>query len=280
MKKKMFSMLTGILLSVSLVACGNATGDTNNQTSEGAVVQTESAGELSDGTVQTTKGLIHGNEKDGIYSYLGVQYAEAKERFVPATGVAAWEGVREADSYGKISYHGTVVAMRGSNGADNDNNVQNLNIWTPGVNDNEKRPVMVWLHGGGFSTGSANESQYNGANLSKSGDVVVVGVNHRLNAFGHLDLSAYDEKYQYSANVGIMDIQMALEWIQENIEVFGGDSENVTLFGQSGGGAKILSMMTSPYAKGLFDAEQMRAFHDLYVKTLEGIVSLFDLHFA
>ena len=74
---------------------------------------------------------------------------------------------------------------------------------------------MVWLHGGGFSTGSANESQYNGANLSKSGDVVVVGVNHRLNAFGHLDLSAYDEKYQYSANVGIMDIQMALEWIQE-----------------------------------------------------------------
>ncbi len=253
MKKKIFSMLTGVLLSFSLVACGTVAGNTNNQTSEDTAVQAERTEEVPNGTVQTTKGLIHGNEKDGIYSYLGVQYAEAKERFVPATEVEPWEGIKEATSYGKISYQGTVVGMRGSNGANNDNNVQNLNIWTPGINDGEKRPVMVWLHGGGFSTGSANESEYNGANLSKSGDVVVVGVNHRLNAFGHLDLSEYDEKYQYSANVGIMDIQMALEWIQENIEAFGGDPTNVTLFGQSGGGAKILSMMTSPYAKGLFD---------------------------
>ena len=111
---------------------------------------------------------------------------------------------------------------------------------------------MVWLHGGGFSTGSANESQYNGSTLAKEQDVVVVGVNHRLNVFGHLDLSAYGEKYKDSANVGIMDIQMALEWVQDNIEAFGGDPDNVTIFGQSGGGAKVLSMMTTPYAKGLF----------------------------
>lgn len=111
---------------------------------------------------------------------------------------------------------------------------------------------MVWLHGGGFSTGSANEEGYDGQALSSSGDVVIVSVNHRLNVFGYLDLSAYGDKYKYSANVGLMDIVDSLKWIQDNIEAFGGDPENVTLFGQSGGGAKVLAMMTSPYAKGLF----------------------------
>lgn len=111
---------------------------------------------------------------------------------------------------------------------------------------------MVWLHGGGFSTGSANEEGYDGENLSRSGDVVVVSVNHRLNVFGYLDLSAYGEKYKDSANVGIRDIVDSLEWIQDNIEAFGGDPDNVTVFGQSGGGAKVLALMTSPYAEGLF----------------------------
>lgn len=205
-----------------------------------------------DAVVSVVGGLLRGSQTNGVYQYLGVPYAEAAERFVPAQAVAPWEGVKDATSYGKISYQGTVVGMRGSNGANNDNNCQNLNIWTPAVNDNEKRPVMVWLHGGGFSTGSANESMYNGSTLAREQNVVVVGVNHRLNVFGYLDLSAYGEKYRYSANVGIMDIQMALEWIRDNIAVFGGDPDNVTIFGQSGGGAKVLSMMTSPYANGLF----------------------------
>ena len=133
-----------------------------------------------------------------------------------------------------------------------DNNCQNLNIWTPGVGDDGARPVMVWLHGGGFSNGSGNDQGYQGGNLSRSGDVVVVTVNHRLNLFGHLDLSAYGEKYEQSANVGITDIVAALEWIQDNIAAFGGDPDNVTVFGQSGGGAKVLALMTSPYAQGLF----------------------------
>lgn len=205
-----------------------------------------------DAVVSVVGGLLRGSQTNGVYQYLGVLYAEAAERFVPAQAVAPWEGVKDATSYGKISYQGTVVGMRGSNGANNDNNCQNLNIWTPAVNDNEKRPVMVWLHGGGFSTGSANESMYNGSTQAREQNVVVVGVNHRLNVFGHLDLSSYGEKYQYSANVGIMDIQMALEWIRDNIAVFGGDPDNVTIFGQSGGGAKVLSMMTTPYAKDLF----------------------------
>lgn len=204
------------------------------------------------GVVKTTAGLVRGTEQNGVLRYLGVPYAQAAERFVPAGEAEPWEGVRLMDSYGDISPQGSLFGM--GNNEDQpgtDNNCQNLNIWTPGT-DGEKRPVMVWLHGGGFSTGSGNEAGYDGANLSRSGDVVVVTVNHRLNLFGHLDLSAYGEKYQYSGNVGVMDIVAALEWIQDNIEAFGGDRDNVTVFGQSGGGAKVLALMTSPYAKGLF----------------------------
>lgn len=132
-----------------------------------------------------------------------------------------------------------------------DNNCQNLNVWAP--EHAEKLPVMVWLHGGGFSIGSAYASRdYNGENLAGTQNVVVVSVNHRLNVLGHLDLSEYGEEYRHSANVGIDDIVKALEWIQKNIAVFGGDPNNVILFGQSGGGAKILALMDAPYAKGLF----------------------------
>ncbi len=203
--------------------------------------------------VKTTAGLVQGTDEDGIYRYLGVPYAQASERFVPADSVAAWEGIRMADSYGPISPQGVISGLGDTGNQDGtDNNSQNLNIWTPGVNDGKKRPVMVWLHGGGFSTGSANEEGYDGEELSRSGDVVVVSVNHRLNVFGYLDLSAYGEKYKDSANVGIWDIVDSLEWIQDNIETFGGDPDNITVFGQSGGGAKVLALMTSPYAKGLF----------------------------
>lgn len=203
--------------------------------------------------VRTTAGLVQGTDEDGIYRYLGVPYAQARERFVPAEDVKAWDGIRMADSYGPISPQGAISGLGDAGNQDGtDNNSQNLNIWTPGVNDGKKRPVMVWLHGGGFSTGSANEEGYDGENLSRSGDVVVVSVNHRLNVFGYLDLSAYGEKYKDSVNVGIRDIVASLEWIQDNIEGFGGDPGNVTVFGQSGGGAKVLALMTSPYAKGLF----------------------------
>lgn len=158
-----------------------------------------------------------------------------------------------ADAYGPMSPQGGISGLGEAASQDGtDNNSQNLNIWTPGIRDGEKRPVMVWLHGGGFSTGSANEQGYDGENLSRSGDVVVVSVNHRLNVFGYLDLSAYGEKYKDSANIGMRDIVDSLEWIQDNIENFGGDPDNVTVFGQSGGGAKVLALMSSPEAKGLF----------------------------
>ena len=112
---------------------------------------------------------------------------------------------------------------------------------------------MVWMHGGGFTNGSSIElKSYDGDNLSKKGDVVVVTVNHRLNVVGFLDLSAYGEKYKYSGNVGIMDLVAALEWVKNNISNFGGDPSNVLIFGQSGGGGKVSTLLGTPSAKGLF----------------------------
>ena len=268
-RKQILAAALAGAMAFSLTACGKtntAAGQTERIQQTERAQQTESRGQAepteetadeantaseeneNGGTVvQTTAGLVQGTDEDGISRYLGIPYAQAEERFVPAAEVTAWEGIRIADSYGPISPQGAISGLGQAGNQDGtDNNSQNLNIWTPGVNDGEKRPVMVWLHGGGFSTGSANEEGYDGENLSRSGDVVVV------NVFGYLDLSAYGEKYKDSANVGIRDIVDSLEWIQDNIEAFGGDPDNVTVFGQSGGGAKVLALMTSPYAEGLF----------------------------
>lgn len=199
--------------------------------------------------VKTDSGNVQGYVKDGTYTYHGIPYANADERFVPAHKTDSWDGTKTAYSYGQIA-----PQSGGNNLPTMSEDCQNLNVWTQGVNDGKKRPVMVWLHGGGFSTGSSIGSPaYDGENLSKKGDVVVVSINHRLNSLGHLDLSAYGDKYKYSANVGMTDIIAALEWIKDNIDQFGGDPDNVTVFGESGGGAKVLALMTSPYAKGLFN---------------------------
>ena len=254
-------LLVGALTLSLLSACGNSTGSNNEASSIAGSSQTVSSvqsgqqsptGGTSDGLVVTTMGKVQGTLKDGVYTYLGVPYAHAAERFVPAQAVEPWEGVFQADNYGNISPQGAMFGMPGQTQPGMDSNCQNLNIWTPGIGDDGARPVMVWLHGGGFSSGSGNNVGYQGGNLSQNGDVVVVTVNYRLNLFGHLDLAAYGEKYERSANVGITDIVAALEWIQDNIAAFGGNPDNVTVFGQSGGGAKVLALMTSPYAQGLF----------------------------
>lgn len=202
--------------------------------------------------VRVESGLMRGSLHDGIYQYLGVPYAEAQERFVRATSVRKWDGIFNALTYGPMCEQQIFGTSEPVKGVATGNNVQNLNIWTPSLNSNAKKPVMVWLHGGGFSSGTANEAQFHGENLSRIGDVVVVGVNHRLNALGHLDLSEFSDKYKDSANVGGLDLIDALTWIKNNIENFGGDPENVTVFGESGGGAKVLELMSSPLAKGLF----------------------------
>ena len=207
----------------------------------------------------TESGKVEGFIHRGIYTYRGIPYAHAA-RFMPPEKVAKWDGVRTTLTYGfvceqvlpdhiddKLEFVGPHRYWLMSE------DCQNLNIWTPAINDGKKRPVMVWFHGGGFTNGSSIEQPaYDGENLSRKGDVVLVTVNHRLNVLGFLDLSAYGSKYQYSANVGIMDLVAALEWIKANIANFGGDPSNVTIFGQSGGGGKVTTLMATPAAKGLF----------------------------
>ena len=128
-----------------------------------------------------------------------------------------------------------------------------VNVWTPGLNDNRKRAVMVWIHGGGYSTGSGQELKaYDGENLARNGDVVVVSMNHRLNSLGHLNLSEYGEQWASAANVGMLDLVASLEWVRDNIANFGGNPGNVMIFGQSGGGGKVGVLMAMPAAKGLF----------------------------
>ena len=232
--------------SLALSACSASSSSNSSSVASVSTTETEDAEE---GIAQTTAGQVQGTNEEGIFRFLGVPYAEAKERFVPAEDVTPWEGVLSADSYGPITPQGAMLGQQGDQ-TETDNNCQNLNIWTPGLDD-KARPVMVWLHGGGFSSGSANGSGYDGEALARSNDVVVVGVNHRLNVFGFLDLSAYSDKYS-QPNVGLTDIIKSLEWVRDNIAAFGGDPDNVTLFGQSGGGAKILALMSAPEAKGLF----------------------------
>lgn len=182
---------------------------------------------------------------------------------MPPVKISSWDGVKLALNYGSMSpqsikpeddmfpVHYYWPLWEGRN-YPQDNSCQNLNIWTSGLDD-AKRPAMIWLHGGGFQAGSSlAEDVFRGENLARKGDVVVVSLNHRLNVLGFLDLSAYGEKYKYSGNLGMMDIVAALEWVRDNISHFGGDPSNVTLFGQSGGGAKILTLMAMPSAKGLF----------------------------
>lgn len=207
----------------------------------------------SDKTLVRVKGgKIRGSVQNGICQYLGIPYAEARERFVKAGTAAPWKGVRDAVQYGPVSPQYLLGILQPVTEVATSNSCQNLNIWTPTLDRNARKPVMVWFHGGGFISGSGNEPWYNGENLSRRGDVVVVTVNHRLNVFGHLDLSAYGEKYKDSPNVGSMDMVDALRWIHANIAAFGGDPHNVTLFGQSGGGSKVLELMAAPSAKGLF----------------------------
>lgn len=214
------------------------------------------------GVVQTESGKVRGYVHDGTYTYKGIPYAYA-ERFMPPKKVQPWTDVRFMGYYGAtcpldfepIKARGNGVgmfALQNDWGYPNED-CQSLNIWTQGINDNKKRPVMIWIHGGGYEYGSSHELPfYDGKNLSKKGDIVYVSVNHRLNILGFLDLSEYGEKYKYSPNLGLLDLVAALKWIKKNIIQFGGDPDNIPLFGQSGGGGKITALLNSPVAQGLF----------------------------
>ncbi|MEM7382052.1 MAG: carboxylesterase family protein [Bacteroidota bacterium] len=207
----------------------------------------------------TEAGKVRGYIEDNTYIYKGIPYAQA-ERFMPPKKTESWEGIRSSMTYGPVAPLLTPTTQVNDEGEfvfDHNWGYTNedclmINVWTPGLDD-KKRPVLFWIHGGGFTAGSSQElPSYDGKNLSKKGDVVVVSINHRLNVLGFLDLSAYGEKYKHSANNSILDMVAALEWVRDNISNFGGDPNNVLIFGQSGGGAKVNTLMAMPKAKGLF----------------------------
>lgn len=207
--------------------------------------------------VMTEAGKVHGYLFDDVYIFKGIPYAQAK-RFQMPEKVTPWEGVFDACSYG---FACPLLAESIPNGEllvphrywARTEHCQNLNIWTKELEPNGKKPVIVWIHGGAFSAGSSIEQiAFDGSNMCKYGDVVVVSVNHRVNILGYLDLSPFGEKYYNSANAGHADLVAALRWIRDNIQAFGGDPDNVTLMGQSGGGMKIAGLMQIPSADGLF----------------------------
>ena len=207
--------------------------------------------------VMTEAGRVHGYMFQDVYIFKGIPYAQAKRFHMPEK-VTPWDGVFDACSYGSAC---PLLAESVPNGEllvphrywARTENRQNLNIWTNHLGDEEKRPVIVWIHGGAFSAGSSIEQvAFDGANMCKYGDVVVVTVNHRVNILGYLDLSPFGEEYANSANAGHADLAAALRWIRDNIGAFGGDPGNVTLMGQSGGGMKIAGLMQMPSADGLF----------------------------
>lgn len=245
MKRKSLSALSLIVYLLPVVAFSQ-TGDAVVAGKEVALVQTEGG---------KVRGYIH----KGIFTYKGIPYAKA-ERFMAPAKPAAWKDVRSSMTYGPVCPMDPTTTVNDEfefpfhhNWGYTNENCQTLNVWTPGINDNKKRPVMVWFHGGGFTAGSYVElPSYDGENISRKGDVVLVSVNHRLNVLGFLDLSAYGDKYKSSPNAGLLDLVAALQWVKENIAQFGGDPDNVTIFGQSGGGGKVTSLMNAPSAKGLF----------------------------
>jgi len=201
-----------------------------------------------DPVAMTKYGKLRGLKVDDTYIFRGVKYADAKRFHMPQK-VQPWEGIKDAYHYGYTCSELNTPVPHDNYTVPHyfypqNEHCQYLNIWTQSLANTAKKPVMVWLHGGGWFSGSSVELHaYDGENLSAYGDVVVVSLNHRLNVLGYLDLSAYGDEYKYSANVGLADLVAALEWVNENIENFGGDPGNVTIFGQSGGGAKVLSML-------------------------------------
>lgn len=206
--------------------------------------------------LETTSGKLKGYFYDGAYIFKGVPYAHADRFQMPVP--SKWEGVKDATSYGFVC----PLMEQDTPSAEllvphrywpMDEHCQNLNIWTKALDKNAKKPVIVWLHGGGYFAGSSIEQvAYDGYNMCMEGDTVVVSINHRLNILGYLDLSPFGEKYKNSGNAGHADMVAALQWVHDNIALFGGDPDNVTIFGQSGGGMKVADLMQIPAADGLF----------------------------
>ncbi|HTE41174.1 MAG TPA: carboxylesterase family protein, partial [Steroidobacteraceae bacterium] len=221
---------------------------------------------------KTAYGRVRGVTQDGVNIFKGVPYGAStagKNRFMPPVAPTPWTDVRDTLAYGPSTPQSDPSAKRSpAASADFIGELSDrpesedclvLNVWSRGLADNGKRPVMFWIHGGGFTTGSGSSPGYDGVNLSKRGDVVVVTINHRLNFMGHSFFSDLSSEFAGIANVGMLDIVHALKWVKNNIEQFGGDPNRVMIFGESGGGRKIGVLLAMPEAKGLFHRAVMES---------------------
>tara|TARA_B100000678_G_scaffold291625_1_gene309984 strand:- start:17404 stop:18960 length:1557 start_codon:yes stop_codon:yes gene_type:complete len=204
----------------------------------------------SSAVLNTTSGPVRGLVSDGVHVFRGVRYGEdtARTRFAKPLAAEMRTEVTDAIDYG-------AACPQKADQPVEDEDCLFLNIWTPGLNDGAKRPIMFYIHGGAYSNGSGSEPTYDGTRLATKGDVVVITVNHRLNAFGYLYLDRlFPGLFPDSGNAGQWDLILALNWVKQNAAQFGGDPNRVMVFGQSGGGAKIATMMATPAANGLFQS--------------------------
>ena len=238
--------------------------------------------------IETTNGRVQGLISNAILAFKGIRYGAApvgELRWAPPQRPDRWDTIEDCSSYGApaIQEAGGITAAPTTDfgmqmgqvfSTPSELKIQNedclfLNVWTPGV-DARKRPVMVWIHGGGFAYGSGGQPIYSCEGLARFGDVVSVSLNHRLNVFGYLHLGdAFGPAYASSGTVGMQDLVLALEWVRDNIARFGGDPGNVTIMGQSGGGAKVSTLLAMPSAKGLFHKASIQSGPALMVGTKE-----------
>lgn len=231
----------------------------------------------------TAAGKVRGFVNEGVNVFKGIPYGASTagaNRFMPPKAAVAWKGVRDTLDYGPSTPQSNPNVQREASATSGligdlsdrpeSEDCLVLNIWSRGLKDNGKRPVMFWIHGGGFQSGSGSSPGYDGTNLCKRGDVVVVSINHRLNVMGFAyfgDIGG--EAFANTGNVGMQDIVLALKWVRENIEQFGGDPNRVMIFGESGGGRKVGTLLAMPEAKGLFHAAVIQSGPSIKVRTRE-----------
>jgi len=227
----------------------------------GTLAKSFGAEPKSGATVDTSSGKIRGLMIDKVNAFKGIPYGAStagNRRFLPPAKPEPWTGIKDTAEWGpeapQVSPHTEIPEVRATIPATGmSEDCLRLNVWSNGLGRNDKRPVMLWLHGGGFTSGNGSYTIYDGTNLAKKRDVVAVTINHRLNSFGFLDLAGIGgAKYEHASNVGMLDAIAALQWVHDNIANFGGDPNNVTIFGQSGGAGKVSTLLAMPGAKGLF----------------------------
>jgi para-nitrobenzyl esterase len=228
--------------------------------------------------VETTGGKLRGTVHDGIHAFKGIPYGAptgGMMRFIPPGKVAPWTGVRDAFRFGHHSpqnmRYTDVLAPQADGAAEGySEDCLYLNVWTPATDNACKRPVMFWCHGGGFAQESGTWPWIDGEALARRGNVVLVTINHRLNIFGYFHLGDVGgEKYAASGNAGVLDLLAGLQWVHDNIAAFGGDPGNVMIFGESGGGAKVCTLLSMPSAKGLFHRAAIQSGAALRLNTRE-----------